>query len=90
MAKKKSAVFNHELKAFFEVQKRDTGVTSKQIAEALGVSQQTVTSMSGKLDQLSLHQVAVIAKTFDISLERFSVEILSLSKLPGNGYNGIS
>lgn len=81
MAKKKSAVFNQELKTFFEIQKRKNNVTSKQIAEALGVSQQTVTSMSGKLDQLSIIDLSVIAATLNTDMKRFFFNILMLSKI---------
>lgn len=88
MTKKKKGVFNPKLKTLFEEIKRDTNTTSRQIAKALGVSAQTVTSMSGKLDEISVSYLAVLAIVFDVSIEYLTVRILQNSEYP-NGYNGL-
>lgn len=67
MAKKKKAQFNPKIKALFEELKRDTGTTSKEIAEALGVSQQTVTNMSSTLCDVKVRDMIAIARCMGIA-----------------------
>lgn len=86
MAKKKKSQFNNAIKNYFEDRKRSTGTTSKAIAAALDVSAQTVTSMSGKLDEASLKDVITIAEALGVDTMQFIVDIMALSETP-NSYN---
>jgi len=77
---------NYEIKGHFDKLKKEKKVTSKDIAVALQVSPQTVTAMSGRLDEVSVLQAVKIAQVLNVLPSDFIGEIMERSKSP-NHYN---
>ncbi len=83
MAKKQ---INYEIKAHFDRIKKQKGVTSKEIAEALQISRQTMSAMSWCLDEISVAQAVKMAEVLKYNPADFIGEIMERSKRP-NVYN---
>jgi len=66
--------------------KKEEGVTSKEVAEALQVSRQTMSAMSGCLDQISVTQLVKMAAVLKYDPADLLGEIMERSKTP-NTYN---
>lgn len=79
--KKRKSQFNFKLKALFDEYKKLSGVTAVRIAEELEVSVQTVTNMSGRLDEISIVKLEKLATMFDIDLSEFCYQILERTDL---------
>lgn len=71
---------NYKIKSYFDKLKREKKVTSKDIATVLQVSPQTVTAMSGRLDQISVSQVFKMAAVLKVDAHDFASTIYDLSE----------
>lgn len=70
-----------ELKVLLMVLKKKAGVTSRRIAEELGVSVQTVSTMAGHLDQVKVVELCKIADMLEIDRGDFLSEIMQKSTI---------